>query len=421
MNKTGWLISSTLVTLSLFTFLSIITSYSEKNKESISKPIVLALAEKQTLSQTVPPSAKKITKNHHVKLGDSFFTIFKALSIPYQTLVNLQRAKNNTDFFRLRPKDTITFTYENDVLISIEKTHSVETKLKYTLANQTITQFNIHADIETRIVFSQGIVSDSLYYAGLNNGLNNNLIMNLIQIFSWDIDFNQDIRKGDQFRLIYEQKYSDGVFLKNGRILVAQYINKGKSFQAILFSKHNESIGYYSIDGSPLKKSFLRSPITFSRISSRFTLGRYHPILHKMRAHRGVDYAASRGTPIKTVGNGRVYHKIYSKGFGRYVIIKHANGISTLYAHMSSFRRGLKKGQKVKQGDIIGYVGQSGLATGPHLHYEFRINGKHQNPLKVRLPKAIKLNTANLKLFKTQAKPLLLQFNALKYSVSTTD
>ncbi len=420
MKKPGWVILSTIVTLNLYILSSFVSSPSKTDAKTPIKPLSLNLIEKKQVPIVLDLPKNITTKEYIVKFGDSFYTIFQKLNIPYQVLVDIQRAKNNHDFLRIQPKNKLLFNYQNDQLVSIEKQLSSTIKLTYFADSKTIYSSNVYPEIETRIVFKQGNVDDSLYFAGLQSGLTDTLIMNFIQIFSWDIDFNQDIRKGDQFKLIYEQRFSDGVFLENGRILVAQYINKGKSFQAILFKKDNKAVGYYKIDGSPLKKSFLRSPVAFSRISSRFSRGRYHPILHKIRAHRGVDYAAAIGTPVKAVGDGRVFHKGYSKGFGNTIVLTHANGIATLYAHLYGYKRGLKKGQKVKQGSIIGTVGQSGLATGPHLHYEFRINGKHQNPLKVKLPKAKKLNLADLNLFKANAKPLLLQFNALKYSLNAS-
>ena len=421
MKKSGWIIISAIITLNVYILSSLLSTNTKNHVETLNKPLTLDLINKKQPPVFLETINKDIKKNYIVKFGDSFYTIFKKLNIPYQTLINIQQAKNSSRFLQIQPKNKLIFTYQDDKLISIEKKLSPTTKLTYFSDSKSIVLSDIHPDLETRIVFKQGKVDDSLYFAGLQSGLPEKLIMNFIQIFSWDIDFNQDIRKGDQFSLLYEQHYSDGVFLDNGRILVAEYINKGKGHQAILFTKNNKYIGYYQFDGSPLKKSFLRSPVAFSRISSRFTRGRYHPILHKIRAHRGVDYAAPLGTPVKAAGDGKVFFKGYSRGFGNTIILTHANGIATLYAHLYGFKRGLKKGKRIKQGSIIGYVGQSGLATGPHLHYEFRINGKHQDPLKVKLPKAKKLNLSDLNLFKTNAKPLLLQFNALKYSLSASD
>ena len=418
MNKKLWLILSMLSTLVFFGLFSYLTPLSKQQAKTISKPLQLSLSENPPLIITPRKENTTSSKQLTIAPGDSFYTLFKKLQIPIATLLNIQKLPSSKLLLKLTPGEKVTFFFQQKKLIAIEKILDKDTKIYLDLEKQKISKKPLHTDIETRIAFAQGTIKDSLYIAGLRSGLSDNLIMELIHIFAWDIDFNLDIRKGDQFSVLYEKIYSDGSFLRNGRILVAEYINKGKAKLAILFNKAGKNIGYYTLDGSPLKKSFLRSPVAFTRISSRFTLGRYHPILHKIRAHKGVDYAAPIGTPVKSVGKGRVYFKGYSRGFGRTVIIKHANNITTLYAHLSAYRRKLKKGSKVKQGQVIAYVGKSGLATGPHLHFEFRVNGHHKNPLKVKLPKAKKLNAKDLKQFKQQAQPLLLQFNALKHSLT---
>jgi murein DD-endopeptidase MepM/ murein hydrolase activator NlpD len=212
--------------------------------------------------------------------------------------------------------------------------------------------------------------------------------MNLTEIFGWDIDFSLNVQAGDSFKIIYDDVYVDGEKKLSGNILAAEFVNNGKTFRAIAHPDDSGDLKYYAPDGTSMQKTFLRSPVKFSRISSRFTKARFHPVLKKWRAHKGVDYAAGRGTPIRATANGKISHLGRKGGYGKTIIINNGSTYSTLYAHLSSYSRGLKKGSHVKQGQVIGKVGSTGLASGPHLHYEFRINGKHVNPLTFRQPAA---------------------------------
>ena len=237
--------------------------------------------------------------------------------------------------------------------------------------------------------------------------------MELADIFGWDIDFALDIRANDHFTVIFEELYSDGEKVKNGHILAAEFINDGKVFKAVRYMDHNNNIQYYTPNGKSLKKAFLRSPVKFSRISSKFTLKRWHPILHRFKSHKGVDYAASTGTPIKATGNGKIAFRGRKGGYGKTIVIEHGNQYSTLYAHLSRFSKA-RTGKRVKQGDTIGYVGKTGLATGPHLHYEFRVNNRHRNPLTIKLPKTRSIRKHYMTAFKNQTKNLLAQLEMYK-------
>ena len=212
--------------------------------------------------------------------------------------------------------------------------------------------------------------------------------MELADILGWDIDFALDIRRGDEFYIMFEEKFLEGEKVDNGNILLAQFINQGKEITAIRYENESEEVDYFNPDGLSMRKTFRRNPLDIVRITSRFNLKRKHPVLHKIRAHRGVDYAASTGTPIRATGDGKVINARRKGGFGNTVIIQHGQKYNTLYAHLSKYGKGIKEGRYVKQGQIIGYVGSTGLATGPHLHYEFRVNGVHRNPLTVSLPSA---------------------------------
>jgi murein DD-endopeptidase MepM/ murein hydrolase activator NlpD len=271
----------------------------------------------------------------------------------------------------------------------------------------------IEHPIEVRITHASGVIDSSLFLAGQQAGLSDNIIMEMANIFGWDVDFALDIRKGDSFSLLYEERYLDGEKLRDGRILAAEFNNRGQDFQAVLFTDPEGRSQYFSPDGKSMRKAFLRSPVDFRRISSNFQRERYHPVLGERRPHRGVDYAAATGTPIKAAGDGRVIFRGKQGGYGNTVILQHGNNITTLYAHMSRFQKGVTNGTRVRQGQVIGYVGMTGLATGPHLHYEFRINGVHQNPLTVKLPDAEPIPSKYAEQFREQTLPLLAQLDHL--------
>ena len=252
-------------------------------------------------------------------------------------------------------------------------------------------------------------IDSSLFLAGQDAGLNDNLIMELAGIFGWDIDFALDIRKGDRFSVLYEELYLEGEKIGTGEILAAEFVNQGRTFRAVRYTTAEGRSDYYAPDGRSMRKAFLRTPVAFSRISSRFNLKRKHPVLNRIRAHKGVDYAAPYGTPIKATGSGKIVFQGTKGGYGRTVILQHGTRYSTLYAHMSRHARGLKTGSRVRQGQVIGYIGKSGLATGPHLHYEFRIDGVHRNPLTVDLPAAEPIEARYREDFESTAAQLLAE------------
>jgi murein DD-endopeptidase MepM/ murein hydrolase activator NlpD len=237
--------------------------------------------------------------------------------------------------------------------------------------------------VEIRESFSNGVISSSFWNAGISAGLSDAQVINFANIFGWDIDFSQDIREGDSFSVVYEKKYVNGEYIGTGNILIAEFTNQDEVFQAIRFTDGE----YYTADGKSMRKAFLRAPVNFKYISSSFKPKRFHPVQKRWKAHKGIDYAAKQGTPVVAAGNGKVTHAGYSKYNGYYVFIQHGNGILTKYLHFYK-RPSVKKGQRVKQGQNIGYVGATGLAAGPHLHYEFLLNGVHRNPRTVKLPDA---------------------------------
>jgi len=274
----------------------------------------------------------------------------------------------------------------------------------------------LDARVEEREIFAEiaeteGVIDSSLFVAGKRAGLSDLMVMNLANIFGWDIDFVLDIREGDRFMLVYEKLYRDGEFLRDGRILAATFVNQGERFQAIWF-EHDDIADYFAPDGRNMRKAFLRAPLNFSYISSGFNPRRMHPVLKRVRPHNGTDYYAPPGTPVYAAGDGTVIRSAYSKANGHHVFIKHANSIVTKYLHFT--KRTVKEGQKVKQGQTIGTVGSTGLASGPHLHYEFLLNGVHRNPRTVPLPKVEPLGGEALAAFRRHSAPLLTQLGRME-------
>jgi murein DD-endopeptidase MepM/ murein hydrolase activator NlpD len=244
--------------------------------------------------------------------------------------------------------------------------------------------------------------------------------LQLAEIFSGDIDFNEDLWPDDKFNVIYEAYYNAGELIKTGNVLAVEFTNKGKVYQAVRFGGAEGKFAYYTPEGKALHKSFLRSPVEFSRISSTFSKGRFHPILQRMRAHQGVDFAAPQGTRVKASGEGVVDFVGKKGGYGNVIVLKHKNGFSTVYGHLSAFAKGLRKGLKVAQSDIIGYVGMSGLATGPHLHYEFLVGKVHHDPLKVVLPTSIPIEEKDRPVFSALSLDYMAQINMLNRSQMAT-
>lgn len=270
----------------------------------------------------------------------------------------------------------------------------------------------IEHSTQTQLVSTLGTITGSLFNAGKKAGLSDKMVMKLAHIFSWDIDFVLEIREGDSFSLIYEKIYKNGEYIRDGEILAAAFTNQGEEYQAVRFADEDGDSAYYTPEGRSMKKAFLRAPLNFSYISSNFNPKRFHPILKRVKAHNGIDYRAPKGTPVYAAGDGRVVSSAFHKYNGHYVVLKHPNGITTKYLHFT--KRAVKKGDRVKQGQTIGYVGSTGLSEAPHLHYEFIYNGVHRNPKTVSLPKAEPLSDKYMDSFMSQARPLLAELGQLQ-------
>ena len=357
----------------------------------------------ETVSSSQPATVETRQKIETVKIkrGDSLSTLFNKRGLNKELHNIMQLGNQVKELKSIYPGQKIHFLLEGKQLAGIELETSVNRRLKISKLEDRYHVDEVVRDFETRLQVASSSIENSLFLAGKRAGLSAALIMELANVFGWDIDFALDIRSGDQFTVVYEEKFLDGDKIKDGTIVAAEFINAGKRHRAVRYTDSDGNTDYFSDNGRSMRKPFLRTPVDFARISSGFNLRRKHPILNKIRAHKGVDYAASIGTPIKSSGDGKIVHRGRKGGYGRTVIIRHGGTYSTLYAHMHKYAKNTQVGKRVKQGQIIGYVGKSGLATGPHLHYEFRVNGVHRNPLTVKLPDAKPLPKSEMARFKS--------------------
>ncbi len=387
---------------------------------------IIETAEQILAETTAPEPAPTVEESSHwieekVRKGDSLSRIFSRLGLSASLLHRIvNSSKEAKQLARIRPGQIlkVKLDKEGNLLALIHQRSPIESL--QVLAREDGDGFDtriVERGLETRVATATGTITSSLYEGAKRAGLSDELIMELANIFGWDIDFALEIRAGDRFSVIYEEEYLDGKKYDNGPILAAEFVNHGKTFRAVRYQDEEGNVGYYSPDGRSMRKAFLRAPVDFRRISSRFTKARWHPVLGKKRPHRGVDYSAAIGTPIKAAGDGRVIFRGRKGGYGNAIIIQHGSQYTTLYAHMSKFNRKVKKGTRVKQGQVIGYVGKSGLATGPHLHYEFRVNGVHRNPLTVKIPAAKPLPRKYRDDFTRKSAALLAELDTLSHTM----
>ncbi len=350
-----------------------------------------------------------------MRRGDSLAAIFHRVGMSPQQLYEILHLNRDTARLRrIHPGQRLVFVIDGTGrLQSMDYRIRPTRRLLIRRGPKGLDSQVIERRPELRVGYAAAVIHDSLFVAGQRAGLPDNLIMELAHIFGWDIDFALDIRPGDRFTVVYERHYLDGTHLDEGNIVAAEFINRGRVYRALRYTDPRGRTDYYSPDGRSMRKAFLRTPVSFTRISSRFTLHRRHPILHRDRRHVGVDYAAPAGTPVHAAGDARVVFVGRKGGYGRTVILGHGGGYSTLYAHLSRFARGLRRGTRVRQGRVIGYVGRSGLATGPHLHYEFRIHGVHRDPLRVHLPAARPIAARYRHDFRRTTRALLAQLDVL--------
>ena len=396
-------------------FKPVSTSADDLARESFILSLPELQAQQKIIDEANNLSAKK-WREFTVKSGDNLARLFKRASIKPQQLDELMKSGDEVKTLKkIFPKDTIrVLTDDNGQLQALRYDIDHKSYLMVEREQGALKAKTYNHEIETRHTHASGVIDSSLFLAAQDAGISQNVIMELANIFGWDIDFVLDIRKGDSFTLLYEELYREGEKISDGNILAAEFINNDKAYRAVRYTNPQTNRSeYFTPDGKSMRKAFLRTPVNFTRISSRFTVNRYHPVLHKFRSHKGVDYAAKRGTPIQAAGDGKVIFKGKKGGYGKVMIVQHGSKYTTLYAHLNSYNKKLKVGSKVKQGQTIAYVGSSGLATGPHLHYEFRVNGTHRNPLTVKLPISSPVPSRYMADFELSTTPLFSQLDLL--------
>lgn len=425
-----------------FLLISIII-FSEKNSKA------LKVVQLQTALQTVPeispgpisekskplsdpylkstnPSPQKSQKStskwtaFEVTEGDSLTSIFAKAKLSNQDLFRVLNSSVEAKILNnIYPGNELEFLTEPSG--NLKKVRLQITPLEgylFTQSDNTYKTEVITKIPEIRQAFKIGTITDSLFVAGQREKIPASTIMEMANLFGGVIDFILDPRKGDQFSILYEEKYLDDVFIGHGQILATSFVNQGKEFTALRYEDSEGEIGYYNPSGESMRKAFLRSPLDVFRISSNFNPRRRHPILNTIRAHKGTDYAAPKGTPVRATSDGRITFAGRNGSFGNLITVKHAGGFQTKYAHLSRYSKGIKKGKRVLQGEIIGYVGSTGGATGPHLHYEFLVDGVHKNPRTIvdKLPKAVSLAAEELPRFKQHTHNLQERFGDLQAS-----
>ncbi|MDR0380055.1 MAG: peptidoglycan DD-metalloendopeptidase family protein [Candidatus Accumulibacter sp.] len=383
---------------------------SRTNAASVPEPV------HTVLEQVVPPAivpmdsgADGFVREERIQRSDTLSSLFSRLGIddpkalafvnhdPDASLITHQLRVGKTVTARTYGDgllDTLYFPINGrDVMLVVERKDG-----EFTASERTM-------HLATRIHVNSGEIVSSLFAATDNAGIPDAIAMQLAEIFGSDIDFHRDLRKGDRFSVVFESQTHNGRHVRSGQILAAEFVNNHEVYQAYWFQTEDGKSGHYNSDGRNLRKTFLRSPLEFSRITTGFSNTRLHPVLHVVRAHKGVDYGAPTGTRIRAVADGVVEFAGWQGGYGNMVVLKHQGRYSTAYGHMNGFAPGIRKGTRVSQGDTIGFVGQTGLATGPHVHYEFRINGRQVDPMSVSLPDAVPLNSAQLSRFKVASGP----------------
>ena len=361
--------------------------------------------------ETPPPqeaSLASATIDVVVSRNDTLDRIFRRLKLDLADLASLRNLPGlKAQLDKLRPGEALRLIHRDGALFGLERRLSASETLKVVRDDSGFSADVLENPLETEVHTIRGVIGSSLFEAVTSAGANDETALELAEIFGWDIDFVLDIQRGDSFIVTYEELLQDGEHVRDGAVLAAAFVNQGREYRAVRYVDPNGVARYYSSDGLSLRRAFLRAPLQFTRVSSRFNPSRRHPVLNRIRAHKGVDYAAPTGTPVRAAGEGRVRFVGRRGGYGNVIELAHTNGIATVYGHLSRFAKSARNGSRVSQGEVIGYVGSSGLATGPHLHYEYRVHGVHKNPQTVALPDAAPIEAAWRDDFTAQSQPLL--------------
>lgn len=402
--------------LAAIPFLGVLTAFGVAPPSATEPPDLQRVVEEITLPapELLDPGQDRYAREERIRRGDTLDILLSRLGAEDPAGAAFLRQSGRAALRQLVPGRTVraeisgagellslALPLGNGQVFAVQREEG-----RYRLREQS-------ARTEGRTSMKSGVIESSLFAATDKAGVPDSVAQQLAEIFSSDVDFHKDLRRGDRFSVVYEATFAEGQPLGAGRVLAAEFVNQGRVYQAIYF-RDGQGEGYYTPEGKSLRKAFLRSPLEFTRISSGFSSARFHPVLQTWRAHKGVDYAAPTGTRVRATADGAVAFAGRQGGYGNVVVLRHPNNTSTLYGHLSGFARGLRTGQRIRQGETVGYVGMSGLATGPHLHYEFRVNDVHLDPQRVAMPQAPSINARNRAAFEQLAQPMARRLTLLK-------
>ncbi len=407
------------VTLSTLPLLGVVTAFGLVSESDLGLAETNVTVEEIILPQVV--AAEEVTdstfwRNDRVQRGDTVAALLSRLNVTDVAAVNYLVGTAEAASFRTLAvgREAQAETNTHGELISLRYLDNDDAQVLVSKQNGEFQTEIVAAQLEKRLFVRTGEIKTSLYAATDAAGMPESAANQLTELFGGDIDFHHDVKPGDKFTVVYEMDYNNGALVNTGHIQAAEFVNQGHSYRAVYFSKDGKTGGYYTPEGKNVEKAFLRSPIEYSRVSSGFSGSRMHPVLNKIRAHKGVDFAAPVGTPIKATADGVVAFAGRENGYGNVIKMEHQNRYSTVFGHLSRFATGLRSGQRVKQGDIIGYVGMTGLTSGPHLHYEFKIDGQQRNPMSVALPSAQPISGTYKTAFRSVATDFVARLSLLR-------
>lgn len=407
------------VALSTMPLLGVVTAFGLVPESQLGLDTGKVALEEIALPKVAPAAFTEnhFWRNEKMQRGDTVAELLRRLNVSDSQASEYLRTATEAESFRKLPvgREVQAETDATGKLIALRflGDHNAQTVIE--AQGEGYTTKIQEAQLEKRLFVRTGEIKTSLYAATDDAGVPEGAANQLTEIFSGDIDFHHDLKRGDKFTVIYEMTYSNGELVSTGRIQAAEFINQGTAYRAIYFQGNGQSQGdYYTQEGKSVRKAFLRSPIAFSRVSSGFSNSRFHPVLNKWRAHKGVDFAAPIGTPVKVTSDGVVSSFGNQNGYGNVIMINHQGRYTTVYGHLSRYAKGLHRGQRVNQGEVIGYVGMTGMTSGPHLHYEFKVDGQQRDPLRVALPNAQPVTAGDREAFATVADNFVARIKQLR-------